>query len=614
MYLCRIGFSISFAIVFGNTAAFHGTAPTTTATSLSRGSLHHPSSIHHVLFSSVRTDTTNEGPYYSPALSPSGADLKSWGRGYTTCPKELPPTVLEIDLPHDFPTGTYYRNGAARYEADDGTKVLHPFDGDGMIVAMTFDPEQHPNQMLFRNKFVETEGYINDKATGTMSERGLFGTMKSGSILQNAFVTDSKNVANTNVLHAGDTLYALWEGGLPYKLNPLTLENVDGPGIAGETDLNGLTVTDNFAAHLRYDPKNKSYVNFAVKFEPSVGSTITLFEVDENTFRSTKPCSPSIVSEYPGLIHDFIITENYCLFNINKCELNGANGLKALLGLAGFASAIDVDNTATETSIVVIPRSLCDECDDIQRNEGIDYLKDDRIIVCKVPNHFNFHFGNAFEDDNGNIVFDTVETKEMDLGSMSSSINSPIWEKPGVYDTLTPNALVRYTLDIKNQCLAANAPPETLSTRIPEFPTIPKQMSTKRHRYLYPVASHIQMEFTTANKKGSGPAGAIQKVDTKYPDLTETFAFEPYEFPGEAVFAAKKGRDITLPGQEDAGYLLLHVTNGRDLTADFCIFDVEGHGSLSKKPIVRTTLPVFLPHMLHGNFFDGVTFDFLPFM
>lgn len=552
----------------------------------------------------------NKENNYNPKLSPSGADVKAWGRGYSTCPTELPPTVIEIgNLPSDFPTGTYYRNGAARYEADDGTRVLHPFDGDGMICAMTFDPNQSQNSILFRNKFVETEGYMNDKATGKMSARGIFGTMKSGSMFQNAFDTGNKNVANTNVVHAGDTLYALWEGGLPYKLNPLTLENIDGPGKAGETDLDGLTVTDNFSAHLRYDPRTKSYVNFAVKFDPNTGSTITLFEVDENTFRSTKPCSPSIISEGPGLIHDFILTENYCVFNINKCGLNGLNGLKALLGLTGFASAIDVDNTVTETSIVVIPRSLFDEKENIERNIGINYLDDDRIIVCKVPNHFNFHFGNAYEDENGNIVFDTVQTKEIELGSMSEGGNVPIWEKDDVFSLLAPNTLVRYTLDIKNQCLAKDNPPKTLSTRIPEFPFIPKALSTRKHRYLYPVASHLQMDIDE-NKKGSGPAGALQKVDTEYPELTETFAFEPYEFPGEAVFAKKKDRDITQPDQEDAGYLLVYVVNGRDMTTDFCIFDVEGKGSFEKGPILRKTLPFFIPHMLHGNFFDGVTFDF----
>lgn len=87
-------------------------------------------------------------------LSRTGADMTAWANGFTNCPKEMQPTVLDMKLPSDFPVGTYYRNGHGRFEADDGTPVIHPFDGDGMVVAMTFDPIN--NRVLFRNKFVET--------------------------------------------------------------------------------------------------------------------------------------------------------------------------------------------------------------------------------------------------------------------------------------------------------------------------------------------------------------------------------------------------------------------------------------------------------------------------
>ena len=47
------------------------------------------------------------------------------------------------------------------------------------------------------------------------------------------------------------------------------------------------------------------------------------------------------------------------------------------------------------------------------------------------------------------------------------------------------------------------------------------------------------------------------------------------------------------------------------MTTVLAIFDVEGKGGLEKGPITRQTLlvPTFVPHLLHGNFFDGVTFD-----
>eukprot|EP00984_Skeletonema_dohrnii_P018187 scaffold8428_cov120-Skeletonema_dohrnii-CCMP3373.AAC.3 len=75
---------------------------------------------------------------------------------FSNCPRELEPTIIELPevLPPDFPTGTLYRNGHARFVAEDETPCLHPFDADGMIVAITFDASK-PSQVLFRNKFVE---------------------------------------------------------------------------------------------------------------------------------------------------------------------------------------------------------------------------------------------------------------------------------------------------------------------------------------------------------------------------------------------------------------------------------------------------------------------------
>ena len=187
-----------------------------------------------------------------------------------------------------------------------------------------------------------------------------------------------------------------------------------------------------------------------------------------------------------------------------------------------------------------------------------------------------------------------------------SSFSKPLCYQDNIFDPLVPNKLVRYTLDVKSKTLALGTPPKILSTQIPEFPTVPRELSTRKHRYLYPVAAH--QPVNPEKSRGSGPAGAIQKVDSDHPELTETYAFENFEFPGEVAFVPKQGRDVTKPGEEDAGYLLVHVVNGRDRTTDLAIFDAEGKGSVEKGPIVRFQLPVFLPHLLHGNFFAGVTF------
>jgi carotenoid cleavage dioxygenase-like enzyme len=54
-----------------------------------------------------------------------------------------------------------------------------------------------------------------------------------------------KNVANTGVLHWGGRLLALWENGLPYELNPWTLDTL------GETRLGGQLTSKVLGAHYR---------------------------------------------------------------------------------------------------------------------------------------------------------------------------------------------------------------------------------------------------------------------------------------------------------------------------------------------------------------------------
>ena len=153
-----------------------------------------------------------------------------------------------------------------------------------------------------------------------------------------------------------------------------------------------------------------------------------------------------------------------------------------------------------------------------------------------------------------------------------------------------------------------------LTKRPTEFPSIPRPLSTRRHRFVYAGGSHNEIPGSSPNTRGSGPqTGSIMKIDTEDPSQNELFCFERFEFVGESVFVEKVGKDVTKRQEEDAGYLLTYLTNGSDKTTDLVIFDVEGRGSLSRGPIARIGLPTFVPQGLHGCFAKGVTFDFDPY-
>lgn len=567
--------------------------------------------LHHVVLALSTTPTQHFLPN-SPVLT-TGVDFAAWKNAFRNCPRELEPTIIELPkgLPPDFPTGTVYRNGHARFCADDDTPCLHPFDADGMIVAMTFDASK-PNQVLFRNKFVETEGYIKDKEMGGMSQRGLFGTKKSGGRIANLFQMDYKHVANTNVIHSGDSLYALWEGGLPYLLDPLTLQNKNGRGKAGLSDLNGL-LSDNFSAHPRYDPVRKTYVNFGSVFDPIKSEfKVSLYELNASTFQSTRKNGviPNFVLDAPALIHDFILTTNYCIFFINDTRINTMSAIKAMFGSGGFAGSIEVDKDAEHSHVVLIPRSLLDakEQDAVS---NIDLFQDERITVVKMDRHFAFHYANAFEDMKGNVVFDTVQMDDMEL---ASDFEEPFWQIENPFRDVSPTRLIRYTVDIQNKRLAINddgSNQKVLTTRLPEFPSIPRDISTRQHRYIYPLVARKKVNVDPKVGGLSGPVAAVAKIDSEDTANNQYFSFEPHEFPGEAILIPKAGKNVSLPLEEDACYMLVQVTNGKELKTDVAIFDVEGDQAFQKGPILRFPMPVFTPHMLHGSFAEGVTFDFV---
>ena len=162
-------------------------------------------------------------------------------RGYTNPAEQGARAVACESLPADL-RGTYFRNGHARFVGYDGRKVRHPFDADGMVTAVTLDGRE--GRAVVRSRFVATDGAVAERRARTAIHPGQFGNPKPFW----AGGANFKNLANTNVLWHGGRLLALWEGGRPHELDPLSLATWR------EWDIDGLLgrgPTDSFAAHPR---------------------------------------------------------------------------------------------------------------------------------------------------------------------------------------------------------------------------------------------------------------------------------------------------------------------------------------------------------------------------
>ena len=397
----------------------------------------------------------------------SGGDETAYAKSFCNA-VECPPSLVNLQVPSDFPTGTYFRNGAARFVADDGTKVMHMFDGDGMVNALTING---PGNVVFRNRFVQTSEFKKDMMIRGFSARGVFGTPKSGGIWNNAFDMKTKNVSNTNVVLCGNTLLALWEGGLPYELDPKTLETRK-----MRTDVNP------FSAHPRYDPAKNVWVNHGVEDPDPISKTsrVHLYEMDADT---GKIISQPVSITFPGvaLMHDSAVTQNHVVLSWNLCNLDSMGGLRALLGLGSFSQALALDKDAKHI-ILCIPRSL------LENGANIDAMQDPRIKRFEAPFGFAFHFGNAYENEAGHVVFDRVETDDRSFDFGASIINAgkgkPIWEVIP-WDELESYKLIRYELDLPSERILSRS--ILCETGSLEFPTIAQTLSTQKHKYLYTV-------------------------------------------------------------------------------------------------------------------------------
>ena len=197
---------------------------------------------------------------------------EDWSSAYKNVEKELTNESLNISRGENIKdlNGTLLRNGPGILERG-GQWVHHPFDGDGMITAIKFEK----GKPSLTNKFVKTKGYLEEQKSKKFIYRGVFGTQKSGGILNNALDLKFKNIANTHVIKLGNEVLALWEAAGPHALDPNSLETI------GLSTLKGvLKPNEAFSAHPKIDLNSKLSPELLVTFGVQTGpkSTIRLME------------------------------------------------------------------------------------------------------------------------------------------------------------------------------------------------------------------------------------------------------------------------------------------------------------------------------------------------
>ena len=477
--------------------------------------------------------------------------VEEWKRGYDSQPNEFDYEITEIE--GEIPTGlsgTLFRNGPGLLDIG-GSPIHHPFDGDGMISAFSFqDGRAH-----YRNRFVKTEAYLKEQQAGQILYRGVFGTQKPGGFFNNAFDIKLKNIANTGVIYWGGKLLALWEAAEPHRLDPTTLNT------EGIDYLDGvLEPGDAFAAHPWIDPGcdldggEPCLVNFRV--DPGLSSKITLFEFapDGKLLRRHSHSIPGF-----SFIHDFIITPKYAIFFQNPV---GFNPLPFLFGMRGAGECVQFQPKKT-TTVILIPR-----------DPGNKDIK-----TFSVESGFVFHHANAFERSS-EICIDSIAYQTL------PQVQPDADYKEVDFDRLDPGQLWRFTLNLEDGSVAR----EILESRCCEFPTHNPSMVGRDYRYLYIGAA-------AADTGKNAPLQAISKLDVKTGER-QLYSFAPSGFVSEPIFVPKPDSD-----REDAGWVLTLVYDGKKHRSTLAILDGE---DLNADPVALLHLRHHIPYGLHGSWCDEV--------
>ncbi|MGK7885479.1 MAG: carotenoid oxygenase family protein [Crocosphaera sp.] len=478
-------------------------------------------------------------------------DPKKWQQGYQSQPNEYEYFIEEIEgkIPEQL-QGTLFRNGPGLLDVQ-GTPLQHPFDGDGMVCAISFLPN---GKVHFRNRFVRTEGYVQEQKAGKMIYRGVFGTQKPGGWINNIFDLKVKNIANTNIIYWGKKLLALWEAAEPYRLDPKTLETIGIDYLDGVLNPGG-----SISAHPCFDPSceldngQPCLVNYSIK--PGLSSKITIYEFapDGNLLR----CHSHVVPGF-SFIHDFAITPHYCLLLQNPVTFNP---LPFIFGLKGAGECVNFQQNKP-SKLIIIPRTPSDE----------------KIKVLETNAGFVFHHINAFEEGN-NIYLDSISYESL------SQVNFDTDYKEIDFNSIDPGQLYRFKIDLEREKVDR----EMLESRSCEFPTINPNNIGKNYRYLFIGSTH--------KDRGNAPLQAILKKDLLTGEK-QVHSFAPQGYVGEPIFVSKPNAN-----SEDEGWVLVIVYDGDKHRSDIVILDGE---NLEKEPIATLHLKHHIPYGLHGNWTSEV--------
>lgn len=219
--------------------------------------------------------------------------------GYAA-PSRIEGDVHDLEVIGTIPqelNGAYFRNSADHcYPPLLGRDIF--LNGDGMVHRVRFE-NGHAD---LKTRYVRTRKFEHERR----ARRALFGAYRNPFTDLPEVAGVDNNTANTSVLWHHGKLYALKESGLPYELDPDTLETL------GERNLGGV-LQRTFTAHPKLDPETGECIAFAYNAPGHPTREIELYVISPSGEVTRHEI---FEAPYSSMVHDVLVSRNHIAFVI----------------------------------------------------------------------------------------------------------------------------------------------------------------------------------------------------------------------------------------------------------------------------------------------------------
>jgi len=334
--------------------------------------------------------------------------------------------------------GLYVRNGPNPQFEPLGR--YHWFDGDGMLHGVRL----RDGQASYRNRYVQTEGWQEEKKAGKTLHTGLLAMPDLKKIAQGK--EGHKNAANTALVWYNGQLLALWEGGAPHAIKVPDLDT------SGRFTFDG-KLKHPFTAHPKIDTTTGEMMFFGY------GAMAPFLQYSVANAKGEIVRTTPIELPRGVMMHDFAVTEKHTLF----LDLPEVFDFQQMLK-GGSVLRFDAKLGAR---VGILPRH--------GTNKEVKWFE---IKTC-----FVFHTLNAWEEGD-EITLLACRMKEFagDISQTPLGTLPPKDELPYLY---------RWRFNLKTDKVQE----EALDDVACDFPRLDDARMGKKHRYGYTM--HLSMEGYT---------------------------------------------------------------------------------------------------------------------